>query len=474
MADVDFTKLSRAQALKTCQDVFGMDAADAEEFVALARGDETTTKSIAISQIKRDRLGRFAKKVGGYGSALATGVLRGARSSVTGYAGSRAHSSVSEAGDFMRGLRGDFRAVGRFAAGAVAGTLASAAAGSSVDSAISKVERGKNLLRTKRDRRRADKLENLARRGTAVGLFIYGNRHAIRTGAHIARSVWRAYRQSRHSRPMGTKLELDVPNVIEGKYRFAQRMLTHLTFKGKRSQSYDELRRQASDAFYAKFSPPNVVSEGVPYAPRPYIYEVWPDYLICELAGKYYKVAYDSDLNFAEPGDWQTVERKIAWEEKQVSASAFVFKEQDGGYRWVLLSSNAFRDRDGQILSQKSLEQDVAQWDVAGAPADPLRWWHVALDDGEGEPHAIGLDLGSVDFRMVQGRTLIESGTFLDKEIGESVYNASDKLEASVGFRHPKSEPDADGVFHTIHIFERSLLPKGNASNPLTQLLVTE
>jgi hypothetical protein len=68
---------------------------------------------------------------------------------------------------------------------------------------------------------------------------------------------------------------------------------------------------------------------------------------------------------------------------------------------------------------------------------------------------------------------LIESGTFTSKEIGEAVFQAQDQLGASIGFRHSSKEPNSDKIFTAVQIFERSLLPRGKASNPLTHLVVT-
>lgn len=161
---------------------------------------------------------------------------------------------------------------------------------------------------------------------------------------------------------------------------------------------------------------------------------------------------------------WGKVTRK-----KEYGAALFVFKEAEtDDLRWVLLSSNGFRDRDGEIVSTKSLERDVAQWELEGSPTQPLRWWHMSLD----ETHEKGLELGHVDFRMVANHTLIESGKFVSSAIGSAVKEAADKLAGSIGFRYPSSEPDIDKTFHTIRSFERSLLPKEAASNALTHLSV--
>lgn len=152
---------------------------------------------------------------------------------------------------------------------------------------------------------------------------------------------------------------------------------------------------------------------------------------------------------------------------KEMAAQPFVFKEGDN-YRWVLLSSNGYRDRDGELISTKALERDVALWDLEGAPLQPLRWWHVALK----EDYSSGLEIGETDFRMVADHTLIESGTFIDPLVGEAVFKAQDQLAASVGFRHSPNQPNSDKIFDAVNIFERSLLPKGRQSNVLVELMV--
>lgn len=148
-------------------------------------------------------------------------------------------------------------------------------------------------------------------------------------------------------------------------------------------------------------------------------------------------------------------------------ASFAVYKDASGAYRWVMLSSNAFRDRDGEIVSTKALEADVARADADGNYG-PLRWWHV------GVPFGPGLDLGVCDFNAMVGRMLIESGTFKTAAIGQAVAAKAGQLQGSIGFTHPANEPDQGGVFWHIHRFERSLVPRGKAANPYTQLYVQE
>jgi len=133
-----------------------------------------------------------------------------------------------------------------------------------------------------------------------------------------------------------------------------------------------------------------------------------------------------------------------------------VVKQADGAYRWVLFSSSSFQDRDGEIVSQKALQDDVDRADASGQYG-PLRWWHVP-----------GADIGDCDFNMLHGRVLVESGTFRDARVAQSMKEHAGELGVSIGFTHPISEPDADGVFGEMHRFERSLLPREVASNTLS------
>lgn len=134
-------------------------------------------------------------------------------------------------------------------------------------------------------------------------------------------------------------------------------------------------------------------------------------------------------------------------------AQVEVFKQADGRHRWVLISSSAYRDRDREIVSTKALADDCERADGDGNYG-PLRWWHVK-----------GLDIGDCDYNAMHGRLLIESGTFRDAQVAEAVKAQGGALSASIGFKHPVTQPDADGVFHKIERFERSLLPRGAASN---------
>lgn len=136
-----------------------------------------------------------------------------------------------------------------------------------------------------------------------------------------------------------------------------------------------------------------------------------------------------------------------------------VTKDVRGHDRWSAISSTAYRDRDGEIVSREALRRAVAIGDIVERRG-PLRYWHVP-----------GLDIGDCDFQAVtdDGRFLVESGTFRSAAVARAIKAAASGLQMSIGFLHPADEPDRAGVFRNIRIFERSIVPAGRASNPFTR-----
>ena len=154
-------------------------------------------------------------------------------------------------------------------------------------------------------------------------------------------------------------------------------------------------------------------------------------------------------------------------------SNLFIFKQSNGQSRWVTFSSNAYRDRDKEIVSTKALEADCARADKEG-DYGPLRWWHVGKPDPFAKLPGAGADIGACDYNAMHGRILVESGTFRDERVAEAIKAKAQELQVSIGYFHPLTEPDSEGVFHTIRRFERSLLPRGRASNPWTSMLVVQ
>jgi len=152
-------------------------------------------------------------------------------------------------------------------------------------------------------------------------------------------------------------------------------------------------------------------------------------------------------------------------------ASLSVVKQADGKWRWVLASSNSFEDDQKETVSQAALERDVARADKE-QDYGPLLWWHLdGQRDKEGNPRPL-VRIGQCDFNAIHNHSLLESGTFDDPRVAQAVKEHAHELQVSIGFIYPQTEPDAEGVFHHIRRYERSLLPAGAAANPLTAVPV--
>ena len=150
-----------------------------------------------------------------------------------------------------------------------------------------------------------------------------------------------------------------------------------------------------------------------------------------------------------------------------------VYKDAAGRDRWLTITTTAYEDRDGEIITVKGIAHAVTHGDRTGQRG-PLRFWHVP-----------GLDLGDCDFQAQGGpggRWLIESGTFRgprEARIGQAM--AAKGWQMSPGFLHPVTEPYPAavggrqvGLFDTPVIFERSATPPGRASNLFGRFTTTK
>jgi hypothetical protein len=144
--------------------------------------------------------------------------------------------------------------------------------------------------------------------------------------------------------------------------------------------------------------------------------------------------------------------------------------KSDSGLRHVLLiSSNAYEDRDEEIVMEKALVQHVKDFE----PGGKLLFWHG------------GQAIGTVQDAWMSGPFLVEIAQELENKVidiarqGEDPFliqraKVWDHIEAhkgdwgvSPGFVALRSDAD-DGVFEDIRIVERSILPRKYAANYFT------
>ena len=156
-------------------------------------------------------------------------------------------------------------------------------------------------------------------------------------------------------------------------------------------------------------------------------------------------------------------------------AGVTVFKGRDGQRYLFLVTSNSYRDRDGEAIRTKALKAYVdSAWTVEGRclPNNPLYFWH------DGDP------IGDIVWADMEGPFLLEvAKERRDRPIWlttrgtpwrTTIKTVWDALEsgdiairwgASHGFR---SVADDDGTFDRIKKFETSVLPLTAAANLIT------
>lgn len=155
---------------------------------------------------------------------------------------------------------------------------------------------------------------------------------------------------------------------------------------------------------------------------------------------------------------------------RAVSPESFfsAFKGGDGRYRWVMISSNSYQDRDGEWVTQKAQAADVERMNRTGR-FGTLDWWHTKIKATDGR--LIPLDIGDCDQAIMLGRFRLESGTFRDETVGASFAASKERMGGSLEFLYPANEP-AGGQFHHVFTIRRSVLPADAASNSLTGLVI--
>lgn len=283
--------------------------------------------------------------------------------------------------------------------------------------------------------------------------------------------------------------------------RFINRV--NMAIKAK-SWSIDHQIQVVRQEWYEQFDP--MIEMNAPTDPaisiHCYVAEVLNDAAIVDVAGDLYSYPYTYDpasdeVTFGDPIEVRrvvTYAAEVESEEKEgrrhnqsdqamtqtihdmaaqlgADCPAIVVKEKSGRLRWLIFSASSYQDRDREFVSLKALSDDCDRMQASGQYG-VLRWRHAGVPNIETKEAGVGLDLGVCDFSAMHGNLCVESGTFYDDRIGAALAPHMKELGASKGFIHPLTDPDHEGVYHTIYTFERSLLPKDVASNPFTAAAV--
>jgi len=289
---------------------------------------------------------------------------------------------------------------------------------------------------------------------------------------------------------IGKRLARLISRHLTGSYTYSAGKLQQTE---KKDVSLDAVVQQIRDAFYSAFN-----RRDVPMSAdnSPYIHEVFDSYVIARRGGKTYKYPYTETEDGYEFGDPVEVEEEVTFTEKKAAglldfisntvksiwdkikgdgepspsiSSFFVTKAQsDGTYRWVSISSTAFRDRENEIVSMEGVSKSIARADAADHHG-PLLFWH--------EP----ITLGTCDFQAQSGVCLVESGLWADTPLAGSVRKGMDKNPTrwgkSIGFLPLAFSEDVvikgatvKKVWTDLQIAERSILPNSEAASLFTQI----
>lgn len=132
-----------------------------------------------------------------------------------------------------------------------------------------------------------------------------------------------------------------------------------------------------------------------------------------------------------------------------------------GNRLFVAAPTNAFLDREGEIISEAALERYAARAMTGIVPKPEL--WHY---------HLRGTRHGAVEWLGVVDKALIAIGRFDDNPVGraaEKYYQAAapGTVTMSHGFMYRPSDYQ-NGVYKDVNIFEVSTLPAGTEANPFT------
>lgn len=154
-------------------------------------------------------------------------------------------------------------------------------------------------------------------------------------------------------------------------------------------------------------------------------------------------------------------------------SSVNIYKSE--GTRYLLIvSSNAYKDREDEIVSEKALQEYVKDF----KPGKPLLFWHGGEPIGE----IIGAEMKG-PFLIEVAKELPNADVNLARDKKEpplivsisKVWDAIEKHDgkwgASIGFKFEKGD-EQDKVYDDILKFETSILPLEAAANAVTNAIM--
>ena len=186
-----------------------------------------------------------------------------------------------------------------------------------------------------------------------------------------------------------------------------------------------------------------------------YVERVYDDHVVActgyGMDSKNYLVNYtedDGQYTFDDMTKWQEVKMETVYQPVEKS-ELLVEKSDDGKYSWTAISSNSFRDLDGEIVTTQAMDFAIEIAKKRGSYGN-LVWEHY--DE---------LPIGVCKSQRRVGNFLVETGDFLDTPLGLKAaekIKASDpgKYRISIGFKYWQGTKSDEGEYYVIDIFHRA------------------
>lgn len=137
--------------------------------------------------------------------------------------------------------------------------------------------------------------------------------------------------------------------------------------------------------------------------------------------------------------------------------------------KWIASWTNNFLDLNGEIFSEKSIDEYIERVDKGIMPYPELWYRHLPVP------------FGAAEWLGRTGHLTFAVGRFYDTEVGRKMYdhysNRTDSIPLSHGYLYPKElkEKTKEGnVYWSFNTYEISTLEPGEAANPLTEFGVLE
>ena len=133
------------------------------------------------------------------------------------------------------------------------------------------------------------------------------------------------------------------------------------------------------------------------------------------------------------------------------------------GNTFLIVWSNNFEDRDGEIFTQKAIDDYISRVDGGVVPPPDVWLWHAGKDTR----------VGAASWVARHGHFLLAVGDFDATANGQRAkayfLKHARRIGVSHGFTYPREQFDGRH-YHAFNTFEISLLPRGKEANRFTTL----